>query len=125
VVHPSVGLRPPMTSSSLLVFNILTFISPVHKATELNSTEDRRSTRNVPDPPSQNQVKAQSQLLSSTEPYFTQSVCTKPLTTSCTKPTLTLTTYGAHSQLSSPPLTSLSYLFIHLQKGLIMGKPMG
>jgi hypothetical protein len=122
VVHPSVGLRLPTSSSSLSVFNLLTFICSCAQSHKSNSTEDKRSTHSAPDPPSQNWVKAQSQLLTSTEPYFTQSVCTKQLSTSCTKPT-----YYAHSQsiLINLLLTLLSYLFIHLQKGLNMGKPMG
>jgi hypothetical protein len=68
--------------------------------------------------------------LSSTEPYI-QCICTMKLTKHlhlapqtltyyCTKPTS-----HALSQ-SVTTFTSLSYyLFIHLQRGLIMGKPMG
>jgi hypothetical protein len=134
VVQPSVGLHPPTSSSYLLVyFNLLHSSSPVHTATNPNSAEDRRSVRNPLDHPSQNQVKAQSQLLYNTKHLqllaLRQNQPTMHIATSshALSQLVTLATYGAHSSLSSLHhivhiaktsrlLTSLSYLFIHLQK---------
>jgi hypothetical protein len=79
----------------------------------------------APDPPSQNQVKAQSQLLYEAQSLTYMVCCTKQLRTTCL---LHLARYYFACTKHTLLLHYIPYLYIllhPLQKGLIMGKPMG
>ena len=62
----------------------------MHKDIEPKSAEDKRSARCALDPPSQNQVKAQSQLLIITKPY---TVCAQSLLQSLALSSASLNTF--------------------------------